>query len=220
MQPTTTLGDLARTTPGATRVFMRHRLDFCCGGKRTLVDACANAGLDPAVVLGEIAAEAARATPEPSWEQRSQAELVDHIERHYHAALRRDFPVLIQAARKIERVHANHPAVPTGLGDVLAAFAAEMDSHMAKEERMLFPLLRRGARGEAVFMPVRVMEREHDGHAESLVVIRELTDHLQLPAEACGTWTGLYQGLATLEAELMQHIHLENNILFMRAVRE
>jgi regulator of cell morphogenesis and NO signaling len=217
---TMTLGDLARLTPGAMRVFMRHRLDFCCGGKRTLADACAVAGLDPKAILGEIHTETDGVGDSLDWERRSQAELADHIEQHYHARLRRDLPPLIEAARRVERVHAGHPAVPCGLADVLARFASELEAHMRKEETILFPMLRRGARGNAVYMPVRVMEREHDGHAESLVMIRELTDDLSLPVGACATWTGLYAGLHALAAELVQHIHLENNILFLRATRE
>jgi regulator of cell morphogenesis and NO signaling len=221
MEPiTTTLGDLARINPSATRVFLRHRLDFCCGGKRTLAEACTTAGIDATAVLQEIASESARGSSQATWELASQAELADHIERHYHAALRRDLPPLVEAARRVERVHATHAAVPHGLADLLVAFASEMESHMQKEETVLFPMLRRGARGQGVYMPVRVMEREHDSHAESLIKIRELTGDLRLPAEACATWTALYGGLETLEAELMQHIHLENNILFMRAVRE
>jgi len=217
MQATTTLGDLARANPSATRVFLRHRLDFCCGGRRSLADACEKLGLDPAAILGELAIEAARTDNPPSWETRSQAELADHIERHYHAALRRDLPPLIEAARKVERVHAQKPGVPTGLGEVLAGFFAEMVQHMAKEETVLFPMLRRGDRGEPVFMPVRVLEGEHDTHRTYLEQIRALTDDLRLPAHACATWTALYHGLETVEAELMQHIHLENNVLFARA---
>lgn len=216
----TSLGDIARANPSATRVFLRHRLDFCCGGRRSLAEACANAGLDPAAVAAELAEEAARGEILERWEHRSQTELADHIESHYHAALRRDLPPLVEAARKVERVHASKPGVPAGLGDVLAAFFAEMQQHMMKEERVLFPLIRRGAHGEAVYMPVKVMESEHDGHRDQLARIRELTDDLRLPAHACATWTALYHGLQVLEAELMQHIHLENNILFSRATRE
>jgi regulator of cell morphogenesis and NO signaling len=220
MHPMTTpLGDLAAADPSATRVFLRHRLDFCCGGRRTLAEACERAGLDPAEIVAELAQEATRGEPSARWEQRSQAELADHIEAHYHVGLRRDLPPLIEAARKVERVHAGKPGVPSGLADVLDEFFAEMQSHMGKEEQILFPMIRRGARGEAVFMPVRVMESEHDAHREQLVKIRELTDDLRLPANACATWTALYRGLETLEAELMQHIHLENNILFARATR-
>lgn len=217
MQSSTSLGDLARTIPVSTRVFLRHHLDFCCGGKQTLADACAKAGLDPTTILAEIETEMARGDAQPRWEQRSQVDLVDHIEAHYHAALRRDLPPLIDAARKVERVHAAKPSVPKGLADALMEFANDLEHHMQKEERVLFPMLRRGARGEMVAMPITVMQSEHDSHAEGLATIRALTNNLTLPPEACATWTALYRGLEAIEADLMQHIHLENNILFSRA---
>jgi regulator of cell morphogenesis and NO signaling len=220
MQASTTLADFARTQPSATRVFMRHKLDFCCGGRKSLADACASRGLDSAQILRELDAEARRGDDPPSWERRTQAELADHIESHYHAALRKDLPLLIDASRKVERVHADKPGVPAGLADVLIEFSGEMEQHMQKEERVLFPMLRRGVRGEGVYMPVRMMEGEHDSHRGYLERIRQLTDDLRLPPHACATWTALYQGLEHVEAELMQHIHLENNILFSRATRE
>ncbi|MBP9896797.1 MAG: iron-sulfur cluster repair di-iron protein [Gemmatimonadales bacterium] len=220
MQPITTpLGELAAANPSATRVFLRHRLDFCCGGRRTLAEACERAGLNPAEIAAELEQEATRGDSATRWGSRSQTELADHIEGHYHAGLRRDLPPLIEAARKVERVHATKPGVPSGLADVLTEFFAEMQSHMGKEEKILFPMIRRSERAEAVYMPVRMMEGEHDSHREQLVKIRELTDDLRLPVHACATWTALYHGLETVEAELMQHIHLENNILFSRATR-
>ena len=218
MQTTTSLGELARANPAATRVFLRHRLDFCCGGKQSLAAACERAGLDPAAILDELEREATRGDDPPTWDAKPLGDLADHIEAHYHAGLRRDLPSLIEAARRVERVHAAKPSVPAGLADVLAAFATEMEQHMAKEETILFPMIRRGARGESVFMPVRVMENEHESHAERLAEIRALTDDLQLPPGACATWTALYHGLRTIEAELMEHIHLENNVLFPRAL--
>lgn len=216
----TSLADLAREQPSATRVFLRHRLDFCCGGRRSLTEACAQRGLDPAQILRELAQEAQRGAESPSWDQRSLAELAEHIETTYHAALRKDLPALIEAARRVERVHAAKPAVPGGLADVLVEFFDEMQLHMEKEERVLFPMIRRGARGESVYMPVRMMESEHDIHRQYLAKIRELTGDLQLPAHACATWTALYRGLEQLEAELMMHVHLENNVLFSRATHE
>lgn len=216
---TTSLGDLARAQPSATRVFLRHRLDFCCGGKRSLAEACATAGLDAEAIARELAAESAGPAPELDWERRSQGELADHIVRHYHEALRRDLPALIAAARKVERVHADKPAVPAGLADVLDELWLEMQAHMIKEEQALFPMLRGGAPGPSVSAPVRVMEHEHDEHGLRLARIRELTRDHAIPAHACATWTALYHGLETVEAELMQHIHLENNILFSRATR-
>lgn len=220
MNASTTLADLARTEPSSTRVFMRHKLDFCCGGRRSLADACASRGLDAGAILQELEAEVSRGEATPRWENRSQAELADHIERYYHAGLRKDLPPLIEAARKVERVHADKPAVPAGLADVLTEFFTEMQQHMHKEEVVLFPMLRRGARGEGVYMPVRMMEQEHDTHREHLARIRELTADLVPPPHACATWKALYHGLQHVEAELMQHIHLENNILFSRATRE
>lgn len=214
---TTTLGELAAANPSATRVFMRHRLDFCCGGRHTLADACERAGLDPAQIVAELEDEAKRHDPSTHWERRSQAELADHIESYYHEGLRRDLPPLIDAARKVERVHAQKPDVPAGLADLLVELLSEMQTHMMKEEKILFPMIRRGMRGEAVYMPVRMMESEHESHGEQLKKIRDLTGDLRIPPHACATWTALYHGLETLEAELMQHIHLENNILFARA---
>ena len=117
-------------------------------------------------------------------------------------------------------MHADKPAAPLGLADVLVEFWTEMQQHMLKEERVLFPMLRAGMRGGQVYMPVRVMEHEHDAHAEHLATIRALTGDLQIPAHACATWTALYRGLRALEAELMEHIHLENNVLFRRCLCE
>ena len=108
-------------------------------------------------------------------------------------------------------------SVPAGLADVLTEFFGEMQSHMAKEEQILFPMLRRGARGPGVVMPIQVMEHEHDAHGVRLARIRELTGDLRIPPHACATWTALYRGLAAIEAELMAHIHLENHVLFARA---
>lgn len=216
--PEETVGEIAALQPTATRVFLRHKIDFCCGGKRSLDEACRRAGVDPAAIVRELAEEAARGSETQRWESQPDSELVQHIEMHYHAALRRDVPPLIEAARKVERVHADKPAVPFGLADTLTAFWAEMQSHMRKEEQVLFPML---ARGQAAFAmaPIGVMEAEHDAHAVHLARIRELTGQLDTPPHACATWRALYAGLRTLEAELMQHIHLENNVLFARARR-
>ncbi len=216
---TQTLGDIAETIPSAKRVFLRHELDFCCGGARTLETACTRAGLDAEAIAREIDDTAGRGGVTKSWQVRPLDELTVHIESHYHQALRNDVPALIQAAIRVEKVHAGKPNVPVGLADTLACFWDEMLGHMNKEETILFPMIRRGARGESVYMPVRVMEEEHDQHAESLARLRELTGNYQVPENACGTWRALYEGLATLQAELMDHIHLENNVLFLRAVR-
>jgi regulator of cell morphogenesis and NO signaling len=214
-----TLAELATLQPAATRVFLRHRLDFCCGGHRSLGDACDAAGLDAAQIVREIEYEVAHGEDGPNWETRSADELIEHIVWHHHEGMRRDFPPLVEAARKVERVHAAKPAVPDGLANELDAFWSEMQSHMAKEEQVLFPAIRRGARGPQVYMPVRMMQIEHDAHAKHFERVRQLTGDLETPVHACATWRALYEGLRANEADSMRHIHLENNILFLRAAR-
>ena len=221
MQPIlTTLEDLARRAPDTARGILR-RLRDAYRAKRTSPPAATAPSSAPSHTGADSIAEPTVRAPKPkNWELSSQAELVDHIEQHYHAGLRRDLPTLVDAARKVEREHANHPAVPAGLTDVLAAFAGELESHMLKEETMLFPVLRNGARGGAIDMPMRMMEREHDSHDDQLARIRDLTNDMKVPADASATWTALYAGLTTLETELRQHIYLENNVLFARATGE
>jgi regulator of cell morphogenesis and NO signaling len=216
MQTSTSLGELAATMPAATRVFLRHRLDFCCGGKQSLADACTTLGLDATKILAEVTSESLQ-SPDGEIAAAPLAELADYIVTHYHEALRRDVPPLIEAARKVERVHAAKPLVPAGLADRLWAFWDEMQHHMQKEEQILFPIIRNGGRGEFIAGPICVLEKEHDHHGHTLAALRALANDYAAPPHACATWRALYDGLANLEAQLMQHIHLENNALFPRA---
>lgn len=153
-----------------------------------------------------------------NWELRSSAELVDHIISHFHEGLRRDLPPLSDAARRVQRENAQHPAVPKQLADELAELYADLDGHMIKEETVLFPELRTGARGGQLDMPIRMMERDHEGHDQRLERIREETSNLTPPADASDAWKDLYAKLAQLEADLREHIYLEDNILFARAM--
>lgn len=217
IQSTETLGEIATAHPASTRILLRHRLDFCCGGGQKLADACRAAGLDPDSVIAEIAVEEASTVPE-RWDSKPFHELVDFIIVRYHETLRSDLPALIEAARKVERVHAKKDSCPHGLAALLAQLDTELGHHMAKEEQMLFPALRRGNRGAHVHMPIRVMMQEHDDHSAALAQLRKLATDFDPPGEACATWRALYAGLQKLESELMEHIHLENNVLFKRAL--
>ena len=212
-----TLGEVATTHPASTLVFLRHRLDFCCGGGQKLGDACRAAGLDPELVIQEISAEATARTPE-RWDTRPLPELLDFILTRYHEPLRSDLPTLLDAARRVERVHAKKDSCPHGLASLLEQLDAEIGQHLAKEEQVLFPALRSGTGGTNVHMPIRVMMQEHDDHGANLHRVRELTTDFSPPPEACATWRALYAGLEELESELMEHIHLENNVLFPRAL--
>jgi regulator of cell morphogenesis and NO signaling len=213
IEATDTLAHLARTIPVAARVFHRHRLDFCCGGNRSLSQACTQARIEPQTLVREIETEMRSGVPTVRWDQQSPEALVEHILATYHAPLRPEIRRLQEMAAKVEAVHADKPSRPDGLAAHLAAMTAAIDDHLDKEENILFPMIRSGQRG-FVHMPIQVMVMEHDDHAESLRRVRQLTDDLRVPAEACTTWRALYLGLAQLERDLMDHIHLENNVLF------
>ncbi len=217
IDPNETIGQIATAHPASTLVFLRHRLDFCCGGGQKLADACQAAGLDPETVIAEIAAEEAFKSPE-RWDTKPLPEVIEFILTRYHEPLRADLPVLIEAARRVERVHANKASCPRGLASQLEQLDAELQQHLAKEERVLFPAIQSGNRGAQVRMPIRVMMQEHDDHGASLGRLRELTTDFSPPPEACATWRALYTGLEKLESELMEHIHLENNVLFPRTL--
>lgn len=212
-----TLGHVATAHPASTLVFLRHRLDFCCGGRKPLGDACRDAGLDPAEVILEIEAEGATRTPE-RWDDKPLPTLIDFIIGTYHEPLRTDLPALLEAARRVERVHGKKPSCPNGLASFLEQLTADLEQHLDKEEQGLFPAIRSGRCGGPLHMPVRVMMQEHEDHGAHLQRLRELTTGFVPPAEACATWRALYAGLAKLESELMEHIHLENNVLFPRAL--
>ena len=213
-----TLGQLATEHPVATHVFLRHRLDFCCGGAQKLADACKKAGLDPDAIAAEIALEGETRGPFDRWDAKPLPEVIDFILERYHEPLRRDLPVLLEAARRVERVHGKKASCPHGLASCLEQIGAELAQHMTKEEQVLFPAIMAGGRGDRVHMPIRVMMQEHDDHGASLQRLRQLATDFRPPLDACATWRALYSGLEKLEGELMEHIHLENNVLFPRAL--
>ena len=212
------LGQLARQIPGATAVFHRHALDFCCGGNKSLRAAAGERGLDAEAIAAELAVlPSAQDAGVHDWGQASQRELMNHILVRYHAVHREQLPELIRLARRVEQVHGDRPDCPHGLADHLQEMQQELESHMQKEEQVLFPMLSRG-HGALARMPIQVMRHEHDHHGEALQRLGALTTDFQPPRAACTTWCALYLGLRTLRDDLMAHIHLENNILFEDAV--
>jgi regulator of cell morphogenesis and NO signaling len=212
-----TLSELVTANPAAAKVFHQYRLDYCCGGKQTLAEACAAQGLDAEDVLREAAVAGVVERDDVRWEERPLADLVQHILDRYHTPLRTEIPRLIELSEKVERVHADKPDRPAGLAEFLTEVRAAVESHLAKEEMILFPLIVSG-RGPMAHMPVQVMVQEHEDHGESLRRIRGLAKDFALPEYACASWRELYRALAQLEVDLMNHIHLENYILFPRAL--
>ena len=216
---TSRVGDIATEQPLATRVFARHGIDFCCGGGAPIGVVCEAKGLDTDLVLEEIAAELSVTDADVQrWDRASLDELIDHILDAYHGPLREELPRLEFMARKVARVHGDK--LPDVLPQLLSTFLAlksELESHMVKEEQVLFPLIRQG-RGGMAGAPISVMEHEHASAGAALAHLRELTSGFEVPVGACNTWRALWFGLAALEESLHQHIHLENNILFPRSL--
>jgi regulator of cell morphogenesis and NO signaling len=214
-----TLADLAITRPGATRVFLKHGLDFCCRGRRPLDEVCNEKGLDPNAILAEITNEETNAGDLSQLMVRPIEEIIGFIESHYHKRLRAELPELIALADKVEQVHANKATRPRGLASHLRMIHSAVVDHLAKEEQVLFPVIRSGYRDRAG-APIRVMEEEHEDHGRNLEYLRALTDEFIAPPEACVSWKALYLRLSRMSDELMEHIHLENNVLFPRALCE
>jgi len=208
-----TLADIATSVPGATGVFRRRKLDFCCGGKVKLAQAAADRGVSVAELEAELDEVAAASMPSDL--PRETDALISHIETRYHAVHRAELPELIRLARRVEAVHKAHAAAPHGLANLLEQIQAEMESHMRKEEQVLFPLMRRGGH-PMISQPIGVMLIEHDDHGVQLRRLESLTSDFTVPDDACPTWRALYLGARKLADDLMQHIHIENNILFPR----
>ncbi len=220
-----TVGQLAAQNPSALPVFERLGIDYCCGGDQSLDDACKKRGLDPQQVLAEIGRCPQDNGNTTDWLAAPLSELCDHIKQTHHAFLREQLPFLTQLIDKVVDAHAErHPE----LNDVRETFRAlrdELEPHMLKEERILFPAVRAleistqpvSLPFGTVKNPIGVMEDEHEHAGQALRRLRELTGDFSPPDDACNAYRGLLESLQRLEADLHEHIHMENNILFPRA---
>jgi regulator of cell morphogenesis and NO signaling len=216
----------------AAEVFQRHGIDFCCRGNRSIEDACASGGVSVERVLREVAE--ATATPPAgaprftSWDLRT---LVAYIRANHHEYVRRAIPVLLTHTRKVANVHGEaHPELHH-VAELFEGIADEMTSHMAKEEHILFPYIvaleEASAAGTSappnpfgtVRNPIRMMEHEHESSGDAMAQIRALTSSYSVPEGACTTYRVCLQELEAFERDLHEHVHLENNILFPRAVQ-
>jgi regulator of cell morphogenesis and NO signaling len=204
------IGQIAVQLPGATAVFRRLKLDFCCGGQISLKQAATDKGLDAQAVLAELAAlqrtDALPGLTEPG-------ALIDHILTRYHEVHRAQLPELIRMARRVEAVHRDAPMVPTGLAELLEGMEQELLSHMETEETILFSALKAGSH-VVVAGPINVLRVEHTEHGALLDKVLALTHDATPPQGACNTWRALYAGIAQFNDDLINHIHLENNVLF------
>lgn len=223
----TPVGRLVAERPGRARVFEQFGIDYCCGGKKPLGKACASLGLDPTVVLRELASadDTGPREGETDWTTATLTDLADHIEAVHHGYLREALPRLTALVEKVANVHGGtHPELPE-LRRVFRGFRAELEAHMIKEERVLFPMCRDLEAATVppqwhcgtIRNPIRVLEHEHDDAGSALATMRALTHGFAPPPDACNTFRAMLHGLAELESDMHCHVHEENNILFPRA---
>jgi regulator of cell morphogenesis and NO signaling len=219
--------------PQATRVFERLKIDYCCGGHLPLSEACAGAGVNFDAVTRML--EEVRQKDEPgkgavNFQQASLADLIDHIVETHHVYTKEEMVRLEALLAKVISVHGqNHPEL-TELGGLFRHLCADLNPHMFKEEQMLFPYIIQMEKAASqkfpppaapfgtVNNPVRMMCMEHDAAGEILKLMRTVTRDYAAPADACISYQTLYKALEAFEQDLHQHIHLENNILFPRAI--
>jgi regulator of cell morphogenesis and NO signaling len=222
---TTTVAEIAAEFPSSVRVFQQFGIDFCCGGKRPVRMVCEEQGLSFKELEKALdsAAEASTADAR-DWTHAPLHELIDHIVNTYHKTLRADLPRLEAMAATVASVHGAKSANLARIQDPLGELSEELQQHMWKEEMILFRAIRAiesGAMtsGTGISAPISVMEHEHDHAGQLLAELRRLTDDYVVPEWGCATVRALYQGLAELESSMHVHVHLENNILFPRAVQ-
>lgn len=222
-----TVAELVVDHPTRTRILEKLGIDFCCGGHKSLAEACAAKGLDPNTVVQTLNAFEALEPVEhdqQDWSKASLTSLIDHIVSTHHDFLREEMPRLNFLAEKVSQVHGpRHPNLYE-VRSVYEGLYEELDSHLDKEEEVLFPVIRSleaggvDAQKMAVAAPIQVMGAEHDSAGRALAKLRELTDNYTTPADGCSSYRALMEGLLEMEQDLHQHIHLENNILFPRAL--
>ena len=228
---TQTVRDIATENPTAVRVFEKYGIDYCCGGRVPLAEACANKGLNVDEVLASLEATASPSdTGEKDWSRESLAGLASYIVDTHHAYVTREVPRLNALAAKVVSRHGDTREELPAIQSKIAELGEEMIAHQGKEEVVLFPYIgkfERYAAGDgpiprncfgSVSHPIAMMTKDHDLAGELMAQIRELSQDYTPPASACPTFRAFYAGLLEFEKDLHQHIHLENNILFPRAL--
>jgi regulator of cell morphogenesis and NO signaling len=223
----TTVGQLVSERPARARVFEKFGIDYCCGGKKPLEQACSDKGVDLQKVLDDLRAAEQQGSPDDTdWVKATMTELAEHIQQTHHAYLKQELPRLDAITNKVAAVHGDRHPEMVQVREVFVNLKAEMESHMAKEEMILFPLCRKLDTAKEAFAshcgsvqnPIRVMIAEHEDAGHALEQFRTLTHDYTPPTDACNTFRALLDSLRQLEADMHQHVHKENNILFPRAI--
>ena len=226
-----TVREIALEQPHSIRVFERLGIDYCCGGRRPLAEACNERNIPVDVVLAALdAAAGANEVASVDWSKGPMGQLITHIVATHHAFVKRELPRLATLAEKVVSRHGDTQAHLPALQRALAQLDKELTQHLAKEENILFPFIAGLEAAQTsgstqpsscfgtVANPIAMMTREHDAAGGLLAEMDRLSEHFTTPAGACPTYHAFYDGLKEFEQDLHQHIHLENNILFPRAI--
>lgn len=236
IRPDMTVGDLVVQFPQLRLCLEKMGVDYCCGGKHPLSDAAQRAGVEWPVLLASLKnalASARQRSDDRDWNRASLSALVDHIVDQHHAFTKEQLPRLDELRARVEKAHAaQHGEMLGHVRREYGSLRAELEPHLMKEEQILFPAIKgidafMSGAGPKPFVhcgsianPIRQMEHEHDGAGKALAEIRQVTGNYQLPSDACQTFAALYEGLQALEADLHEHIHLENNILYPKSMKQ
>lgn len=230
--PNDLVRDFAVRKPSSIRVFESFGIDYCCGGEKTLDQACRDAGASIGQVLAALndGASAPKSNDSNTWSAAPLTDLTAHIAEKHHGYVKSEAPRLQALLEKVALKHgASHPEL-FEIRELFAAMASELSIHMMKEEQILFPHIQRAETAigaslapPAAFFgsvgnPIRRMLEEHDDAGALLKRIRALSKDFAVPGDACASYRAVYRGLEEFEKDLHTHVHLENNILFPRAL--
>jgi regulator of cell morphogenesis and NO signaling len=224
-----TVGEIVATDFRTARVFEQFGIDFCCGGRRSIAEACESAAVDPQIVERALGALPPIAEHDDNDVTRWLPDrLIEHILTKHHAYVRAALPSIGRQLAKLVEVHGQRHPELTRIAASFDQMSRDLLQHMMKEERVLFPYIREMASAQGagssqspfgtVENPIRMMEREHREAGDELRLIRELTSGYVPPADGCTTYRVCFAQLAEFERDLHRHVHLENNVLFPRAI--
>ncbi len=229
--PETIVSEVVKTNYKTAPVFQGHNIDFCCGGNKPIAEACKGSGLDPESLIRELSAVSEEADPDSDYIDRLKlTQLCDYIMERHHAYVRNSIPFLIKNLDKICQVHGEHHPELLEIRDLFLASARALPMHMQKEEMILFPYIRKleeDKRGElklppspfgTIMNPISMMMEEHQDEGERFKEIADLCSNYRIPEDGCTTYEVTLKKLQEFENDLHRHIHLENNILFPKAI--
>lgn len=214
------IGDIVAERCSLSRVFEKHKIDYCCGGKQTLQQACEEEGIDPQLVLNELKAQMLIKTDEKSWNKESLSDLIDDIQTAHHNYLWSELPQLALLIKKVTDVHgANHPEL-IEIRDIYLKLECELKEHLKDEENVVFPYIKKIEADQMsvnlIDNPIVKLEQEHDDAGEAFHRLRALTHDFAPPQDACNSYRAMLTRLHELESDMHKHVHKENSILFPR----